>query len=92
MTNNSTKNNKPDSLPASENNPANPFVMKIKSESNFAFFAKMSEKEQRQFIARSTDLLMQSQLFTDLSPKPIPSRDQIMALMQEYMLENLHVK
>jgi hypothetical protein len=79
-------------LPAAEKNPANPFVMKLKPESNFAFFAKMSEKEQRQFIARTTDMLMQSPLFTDLSPKPIPSRDQIMALMLEYMLENLHVK
>lgn len=74
------------------NNPTNPFGMKAKSESNFAFFAKMSETEQRQFIARSTDALMQSPLFTDLSPKPIPSRDQIMTLMREYMLENLNVK
>lgn len=75
-----------------EKNPPNASVMKAKPESRFAFFAKMSEKQQRQFIARTTDLLMQSQLFTDLSPKPIPSRDQIMMMMQEYMLENLNVK
>jgi hypothetical protein len=80
------------SLPEPEKSSPNPFVMKVKPESRFAFFAKMSEKEQRQFIARTTDMLMQSPLFADLSPKPIPSRDQIMTMMREYVLENLNVK
>jgi hypothetical protein len=81
-----------EALPEPEKSLPNPFVMKAKPESRFAFFAKMSEKEQRQFIARTTDLLMQSSLFSDLSPKPIPSRDQIMTMMREYVLENLNVK
>ncbi len=92
MANNPAQNSANESLAGSEKNPANPFVMKVKPESRLAFFAKMSEKEQRQFIARTTDMLMQSQLFTDLSPKPIPSRDQMMMMMREYVLDNLTVK
>lgn len=92
MTVNPNDKNTIQALPEADKNPPHPFAMKAKPESRFAFFAKMSEKEQRQFIARTTDMLIQSPLFTDLSPKPIPSRDQIMTMMREYVLENLNVK
>ena len=65
---------------------------KPKKEPPYAFYGQMTEKGQKQFISRTTDLLMQDALFSELSPKPIPSRDQIMSQLSEYIVDSLKVK
>ncbi len=65
---------------------------KPKKEVPFAFFGNLPEKQQDQFIARTADLFMQDPLFSDLSPKPLPSRDQIMHQLREYMTDGLKAK
>lgn len=65
---------------------------KPKKDPPFAFYAQMTEKRQKQFISRTTDLLMQDALFSELSPKPIPSRDQIMSQLSEYIVDSLKAK
>ena len=65
---------------------------KSKKELPFAFFSSLTDKQQRQFIARTADLLMQDALFSELSPQPVPSRDQIMSQLREYLLDRMNAK
>jgi len=72
--------------------PSKVSTKKPKKELPYAFYGQMSEKGQKQFISRTTDLLMQDALFSELSPKPIPSRDQIMSQLSEYIVDSLKAK
>lgn len=90
-------NHPSDSLPNNPDkallqDPTNPSFKKPKKELPFAFYGKLSDKEQGQFISRTADLLMQDALFSELSPKPLPSRDQIMSQLREYVTDSLKVK
>ena len=67
-------------------------IIRPKKELPFAFFSEMTEKSQKQFCSRTTDLLMQDTLFFELSPKPLPSRDQMMLMLQEYALDSNKAK
>ena len=71
---------------------AKPHFKKPKKELPFAFYGKLSDIEQGQFISRTSDLLMQDALFAELSPKPLPSRDQIMSQLREYLTDSLKAK